>query len=412
LTSSARLDIERINARMAAAGMRVLGLAWKTEEPNLVPSEGLAWIGLVGLADPIREGVREALTLCRRAGIRVIMLTGDQLLTAAAVAREAELFAAAPSRVLDASRPGIDGRRLGDLVRSVNVFARVSPAQKHHIVRRLQQAGEIVAMVGDGINDAPALRAADIGIAIGSGGTAVARDVADVVLADEDFGSLLGAIAQGRATHANTKKAVRFLLSTNLSEILVTLTALAGGVGRPLSPIQFLWMNLLSDVLPALALASEPPEPAIMDSGPLSCDTSVLSTPALRRIAADGVVLSAGTLGSYLASLARHGTGSRSSSVAFATLTGAQLLHAATCRSDSRPSWRALAENPAMLAAIATTLGLGTAAVSLAPLRGILGTSSLDRTDWTTVIAGALLPTLTAPLRERMAPRGPSHSYR
>ena len=393
LTERARREIARNNARMAAAGMRVLGLAWKSEAES-AGSGRLAWIGLVGLADPIRAGVTEALTACRRAGIRVVMLTGDQPLTAASVAREAQLGPTGSPGILDASRlRGLDPGRLRSVLQRVDVFARASPTQKHHIVRALQQGGDVVAMAGDGINDAPALRAADIGIAIGATGTAVARDVADIVLADDDFASLLGAIAEGRTTHANTRKAVRFLLSTNLSEILVTLAALTGGIARPLSPIQFLWMNLLSDVLPALALAGEPPEAAVMDED-TGRQRSVLSLAALRRIAADGAVLSAGTLASYVAALGRHGIGSRSSTVAFSTLTAAQLLHAITCRSDARAGWSSLSESPSMLGAIAATLGLGVAAVTIRPFQRLLKTAPLGGSDWGLVAAGAMLPVL------------------
>src|SRR5262249_43250566 len=153
-----------------------------------------------------------------------------------------------------------DAATIRDLVRDVDVFARVSPAEKYQIVRALQADGHVVAMTGDGINDAAALRAADIGIAMGARGTDVARDVADVVLLDDDLGAIVTAVAQGRTIRANISKALRFLLATNFSEILVTLGALAVGVGRPMSPIQFLWINLVSDVLPALALAVEPPE--------------------------------------------------------------------------------------------------------------------------------------------------------
>jgi Ca2+-transporting ATPase len=400
LTDAGRRDIACDNARMAAAGLRVLGLAWKAavvEGPDGAARGGLAWVGLVGLADPIREGVGEALSACRRAGIRVVMLTGDQPLTAATVAQEAELCSRERPRVLDVSRQGAED--LDSLVRQVDVFARVSPSQKHQIVRALQQAGEVVAMAGDGINDAPALRAADIGIAVGIGGTAVARDVADVLLVDDNFASLLRAIAHGRTARANTKKAVRFLLSTNLSEIVFTLAAITGGIARPLTPIQFLWMNLLSDVLPALALAAEAPEPAVMEAPAARGDASVLSSTALHRIGVDGVVLSAGTLSSYAMALARHGIGSRSSSVAFTTLAAAQPLYALACRSESQPGWQGLGENPSMLAAIAATLGLDAAAVTIAPLRRVLGTSPLSGMDWAMVAAGAVLPALAMPLR-------------
>ncbi len=195
------------------------------------------------------------------------------------------------------------------LVAEVDVFARVSPAHKHQIVRALQAGGHVVAMTGDGINDAAALRAADIGVAMGARGTDVARDVADVVLMDDDFASIVRAVEQGRTIHANISKALRFLLSTNFSEILVTLGALALGAARPMSAIQYLWINLLSDVFPALALAVEPPDHDVMDRPPLDPHEPILTRARLAEIGGDAAILSAATLGVYGLAVARYGAG-------------------------------------------------------------------------------------------------------
>src|SRR5215831_2717193 len=271
LTRDTRAEILGANGRIAAGGMRVLALAFKQISSDAeVVYDDLTWVGLVALSDPVRPGVREAIQACERAGIRPVILTGDQARTAAAIYRDFDPTGLRTPRVVEASQlSGLEPEALVTLVADVDVFARVSPAHKHQIVRALQAGGHVVAMTGDGINDAAALRAADIGVAMGARGTDVARDVADVVLMDDDFASIVQAVEQGRTIHANISKALRFLLSTNFSEILVTLGALALGVARPMSAIQYLWINLLSDVFPALALAMEPPEPNVMDRPPL-----------------------------------------------------------------------------------------------------------------------------------------------
>src|SRR5499427_7491296 len=262
LTREARAEILAANGRIAAGGMRVLALAFKQISSDAeVVYDNLTWVGLIALSDPVRPGVREAIQACERAGIRPVILTGDQARTAAAIYRDFDPTGVRTPRVVEASQlSGLDPEALVTLVADVDVFARVSPAHKHQIVRALQAGGHVVAMTGDGINDAAALRAADIGVAMGARGTDVARDVADVVLMDDDFDGIVAAIEQGRTIQANIGKSLRFLLATNVSEILVTLGGLALGIPRPMSAIQFLWINLLSDVAPALALAVEPAE--------------------------------------------------------------------------------------------------------------------------------------------------------
>src|SRR5262245_4612416 len=266
----ARRRILSANDRMAGEGMRVLGLAWKSIDAAAAPSwTGLTWIGLVGLIDPLRPGVREAITICHQAGIRPLMITGDQGLTAVAVGRKLGLQRDGQMRVLEAGELArMDATALRGVVREVDVFARVAPAQKYEIVRALQASGDVVAMTGDGVNDGPALKAADIGVAMGQRGTEMARDLADVVLMDDDFGSIVAAVENGRTIRANLQKALRFLLATNLAEVLVTFGATIFGRAQPLSALHLLWINLISDVVPALALGMEPAEPGVMRRPP------------------------------------------------------------------------------------------------------------------------------------------------
>src|SRR5215467_10938178 len=374
LTRDARAEILAANGRIAAGGMRVLALAFKQISSDAeVVYDDLTWVGLVALSDPVRPGVREAIQACERAGIRPVILTGDQARTAAAIYRDFDPTGVRTPRVVEASQlSGLDPEALVTLVAEVDIFARVSPAHKHQIVRALQAGGHVVAMTGDGINDAAALRAADIGVAMGARGTDVARDVADVVLMDDDFASIVRAVEQGRTIHANIGRALRFLLSTNFSEILVTLGALAIGVARPMSAIQFLWINLLSDVAPALALAVEPADPEAMSRPPDDPAAPLLSRSVLTHIAADAAVLSAATLAAHGVALARYGAGPRATTIAFSTLTSAQLLHALQYRSRGAAG-SAWAPTPLLGGVVAGSLALQAGTLLVPPLRRLLG---------------------------------------
>ncbi len=401
LTRESRAEILAANGRIAAQGMRVLALAFKPIASHAEARyDDLTWVGLVALSDPVRPGVREAIQACERAGIRPVILTGDQARTASAIYRDFDPEGRRSPRVIEASQlSGLDPAALVELVAEVDVFARVSPAHKHQIVRALQAGGHVVAMTGDGINDAAALRAADIGVAMGARGTDVARDVADVVLMDDDFASIVRAVEQGRTIHANISKSLRFLLSTNFSEILVTLGALALGVARPMSAIQYLWINLLSDVFPALALAMEPPEPDVMDRPPLDPREPILTRASLAEIGGDAAVLSAATLGVHGLAVARYGAGVHATTIAFCTLTAAQLVHALSYRSgfSRRDGF------PALEATVGGTLAVHLAAMTASPLRRVLGTTVLSASDWLLVAGGVGVPLAVRGLRRVLA---------
>jgi len=401
LTHAARAEILAANGRIAASGMRVLALAFKQLSSGADATyDDFTWVGLVALSDPVRPGVREAIQACERAGIRPVILTGDQARTASAIYRDFDPTGRRSPRVFEASRlSGLDPATLVAVAAEVDVFARVSPAHKHQIVRALQAGGHVVAMTGDGINDAAALRAADIGVAMGARGTDVARDVADVVLMDDDFGSIVQAVEQGRTIHANISKALRFLLSTNFSEILVTLGALALGAARPMSAIQFLWINLLSDVVPALALAMEPPERDVMDRPPLDPHEPILTRSRLVEIGGDAALLSAATLGVHGLAVARYGAGAHATTIAFCTLTAAQLVHALNYRSGfSRDKGF-----PALETAVGGTLAVHLAAMTASPLRRLLGTTILSGSDWLLVAGGVAVPLAVRGLRRVLA---------
>jgi P-type Ca2+ transporter type 2C len=394
LDGAARRRILSANDRMAGEGMRVLGLAWKTLDSGAeVRWDGLTWVGLVGLIDPIRPGVREAIAICHQAGIRPVMITGDQGLTAVAVGRQLGLLREGQVRVLEAGELArLDATALRGVVREVDVFARVAPAQKYEIVRALQAGGEVVAMTGDGVNDGPALKAADIGVAMGQRGTEMARDLADVVLMNDDFGSIVAAVENGRTLRANLQKALRFLLATNLAEVLVTFGATLVGGAQPLSALHLLWINLVSDVVPALALGMEPAEAGIMRRPPPVPGGALLSRDDLATTALDAAIMAGATLGAFGTAWRRSGSAAHASTVAFSTLSTGQLIYALACRSGERSGLSRLGENPALIAGIGGMLALQAATVVAPPLRALLATTSLGLADVAVIGAGATVP--------------------
>jgi Ca2+-transporting ATPase len=396
LMEEARLEIEAENDRMAGMALRVLGLA--SSEPQargeIVAKNGLVWLGLVGMADPIRPGVKEAIETFHRGGIDTVMITGDQTPTAYAVAQELDLCPGAPLEILDSNAlTEIDPETMRALGQKVSVYARVSPAHKLKIVQALQAAGRVVAMTGDGINDGPALKAADVGIAMGRSGTDVAREVADVVLERDNIETLMIAIADGRTTYINTRKAVHFFLSTNLTEIMVMFTALTAGLGSPLNAMQLLWINLISDIFPGLALTMEEPEPDVMERPPRDSRQPIFTGRDWRRMGVESGTISAFALGAYGYGILRYGLGPRAGTLAFQALTIGQLLHALSCRSESRSLFdRGRSPGNAYLtAALGGSLAFQGLTMAIPGLRSFLGLTPVGLLDLAVIGGSALL---------------------
>ncbi|HZB92673.1 MAG TPA: HAD-IC family P-type ATPase [Stellaceae bacterium] len=399
LTAERRAAIRQENRRLGEDGLRVLGLA-SAETPEdggeAETRRRFCWLGLIGLSDPPRPGSEKLLAQFARAGIRVLILTGDQRATAAALARRLHLDAA-PDTIVDSEQLlHLDEPSAAALVARANVFARVTPAEKLRIVRLLQRAGRTVAMAGDGINDSPALRAADVGIVMGRGGAEAARAVADMVLQGDELSALATALARGRATYANIGKSIHFLLATNLSEILLMLVAAASGIAAPLSPIQLLWINLLTDVLPAVGLALEPAEPDVLEQAPHPAGAPLIGRGDIPALAREAAIIATGGLAAYAYGRLRHGATATAGTLAFTSLVGAQLLHALTCRSEHHSLWTRgrLQRNPFLTGALAGSLALQLGAVTLPPMRRLLGLTPLDPVDAMVSVALSLLPYL------------------
>jgi Ca2+-transporting ATPase len=373
------------NDRLAAGGLRVLGVAWRRTAGGVgLDDDGLVWGGLVGMCDPLRDGVAGAIARLQQAGIRTVMITGDQGATATHVAEAVGLAGDEPLRVLDAEQiESMDPAMLTALASRAHVFARVSPARKLEIVQALRRAGRVVAMTGDGINDGPALKAADLGIAMGRDGTRVARDVADLLIADDDLGHVVSGVREGRAILSNIRKAVHFLLSTNLSEIFVVLAETLGGPSELESPMELFWINLVTDVLPGRGRALEPPEADILDRPPRAPGAPLVDARYYRRLGLEAAIIGGCALAAHFLGRARHGPGPATRGITFLAIAGAQILHAISCRSDrfDQGGVRGLFANRALVGALAASSALLLLPFLLPSLRRLLGIAPLSLAD-------------------------------
>ncbi|MFZ0052822.1 MAG: HAD-IC family P-type ATPase [Desulfobaccales bacterium] len=397
LTDADRQRIEAKNEEMAGDALRVLGLAYALgpDESVFEEPDDLVWLGIMGMADPIREGVGEAIRAFHQAGIETVMITGDQSPTAYAIGKELELSRGGPLEILDATHLAeIEPEVLRALVKRAQVFARVSPSHKLEIVQALQAAGKVVAMTGDGINDGPALKAADVGIAMGRTGTDIAREVADVVLEKDNLDTLILAIRDGRTIYINIRKSVHFFLATNLSEIMLTFVAMAVGLGSPLTAAQLLWINLISDIFPGLALAMEAPEPDILERPPRDPARPIFTSGDFKRMAFESGAITTGALGAYGYGLMRYGLGAQTSTLAFHSLTTGQLLHAISCRSETHGifSSRKLPPNRYLTLAVGGSLAVQFLTLAVPGLRSLLGLAPVGLLDGLVISGSALLP--------------------
>jgi Ca2+-transporting ATPase len=315
--------------------------------------------------------------------------------TAYAIGKELNLSKDIPLEIFDSTHlEKMNPDLLSAFARNVHVFARVSPAQKLQIVQALQKCGRVVAMTGDGINDSPALKAADIGVAMGKAGTDVAREVADVVLEDDNLETMIIAISHGRTIYSNIRKSVHFLLATNLSEIMVMFTAIAGGMGQPLNSLQLLWINLLSDIFPGLALALEQPEPDVLSRPPRDPQEAIITNADLRRIALEGATITAGAMGAYGYGLLRYGIGARAGTLAFMSLSSAQLLHAFSCRSETVSMFdnTQLPPNRYLKWALGGSFALQACTLAVPGLRRLLGITPVSLIDGLVIGGSAVFP--------------------
>ncbi|MFN7948085.1 MAG: cation-transporting P-type ATPase [Blastocatellia bacterium] len=412
LDEAAQMRLLTINEAMADRALRVLALAEKRLPPGAYQKmpdwseNDFTFLGFVGMIDPPRAEVPQAVARAHTAGIRVVMLTGDQINTARAIARELRLNDRNDPLVLHArDLDGTDHTALADLARRADAFARVSPEDKMRIVEALQQTGEIVALTGDGVNDAPALKRADTGIAMGQRGTEVAREAADVVLTDDNFATILHAIEGGRIIYSNIGRFVHLMFSKNLAEVLLIFAALLIGWPLPLLPLQILWINLVTDIFPGLALAVEPGGPDVMRRRPASPQASLLSSDFIRLIVWQGVMLTAIIMGAYGWALNEYGPGAHARTMALFALIGVQLGHTFNCRSRTRSAFDGLFRNPWVWLAAALVVSLQLLAVWFGPLARLLDVTRLTTRDWMITGLSVISPILIVEITKLVARR-------
>jgi Ca2+-transporting ATPase len=380
---------------MAARGYRVLavshrqGLGPPPAEVAALERE-LTLLGLVGLFDPLRPEAAEAIALCRRAGIRPILITGDHPLTARAVARQLGLPDEAEDVLTGVEVDRLDDHALAGRADRVSVYARVAPEQKLRIVMALQARGHVVAMTGDGVNDAPALRRAEIGVAMGRSGTDAAREAADMVLLDDHFATIVHAVAEGRRIYANARRFVRYIVATNAAEVLTLFAAPLLGFPLPLLPAQILWINLMTDSAPALALAFEPASPHVMQRPPRPASEGLFARGLGWRVAWAAVFMAAVCLAVFAGGLAR---GLRAApTMVFSVLCLSQLANAMAVRSESLPVWKlGFGSNRPLLAAVAGVAVLQAAVVYAPPLQRVFDTVALSPAEALVVLGASFL---------------------
>lgn len=396
LTAAERAALAARNREMAGAALRVLGFAFRPMPPNnTLPLEQyekeLVFAGFMGMNDPPRPGAKEAVKSCREAGIAVKMITGDHAETALAAAAALELASKREEIITGREIEQLSDEELAGKVAGIRIFARVTPEHKVRIVNALQANGEIAAMTGDGVNDAPALKRADIGSAMGRSGTAVAKEAAEMILADDNFTTIVRAVEEGRAIYENIRKAVFFLLSCNIGEIVTILAAILLGWPLPLLPVQILWINLITDTLPALALGVDPGEEELMHRPPRGPGHSLFSPRALRTLTVFGLLIGMLTLTAFFI-----GTGEsieKGQTMAFATLALSQLVHVFNFRSLHRSVMgRRFFGNPLLLGAVFISGALQLAVLLIPATAAIFHAVPLLAGEWLYVALLSLAP--------------------
>ena len=375
--------------QLASEALRVLAVARRTDADSESAETGMTLLGLVGMIDPPRPEAKDAIRTCARAGIKPVMITGDHPLTARAIAAELGLLGSGRI-VTGADLDTMTDAELERNVESIEVYARVSPAHKLRVVGALQANGHSVAMTGDGVNDAPALKRADIGVAMGITGTDVTREAADMTLTDDNFASIVAAVEEGRGVFANIKKYLMYLLSANLGEIgLLTVAALLGKP-LPLSAVQILYVNLATDGLPALALAVDPPERDLMRRPPRSRRASIFTRPVVGLIALGGIWSTAVTVSLFTWALASGMGLDDARTTIFATLILIELFKAFSFRSDRRSTLEGPFRNRWLNLAVAWEIVLLTLVINVPFLEHAFGTTDLSPGRWALVVGAAL----------------------
>jgi Ca2+-transporting ATPase len=404
LTDAKRQEILDANQDMARQALRVLGVAYRplTHAPESPSPEnvetGLVFLGLLGMIDPARPEVKMAVRLAKKAGLKSVMITGDYKETAVAIAEEIALLSPGGQVLTGVELDRMTEDELAAIVDHVDVYARVSPQHKTKIVGALKDRGHVVAMTGDGVNDAPALKLANIGVAMGITGTDVSKETADMVLTDDNYASIVAAIEEGRIIYSNIRKFVFYLISCNIGEILIIFLSMLAGLPIPLRPIQLLWLNLVTDGAPALALGLEKGDPDIMERPPRPSQEPVINQEMLIGIIVQAIVMTSAVLAAFLYGLRRFPENlAGAQTVAFATLITSELLRAFTARSERYPLFRiGVLSNRWMLWAVGSSFALLLFVMYVPFLQPVFGTVPLTLNDWIVMLPFFLMASVAA----------------
>lgn len=402
-TPTLKQKVIAANEGMARSALRVLGLAYKElkpsdreDTPHLLESQ-LVFVGLAGMIDPPRKEVRDAIVTCKRAGIKTVMITGDHQATAEAIAKQLGMLPHNGLSMNGQQLSALSDEELDDKVENVYVYARVSPEHKLRIVKSLQRKGHTVAMTGDGVNDAPAIKAADIGISMGITGTDVTKEASSLVLSDDNFATIVAAIEEGRGIYENIRKFIRYLLASNVGEIMTMFLAMMMGMPLPLVPIQILWVNLVTDGLPAMALGVDQAEKDLMQHKPRSAKENIFARRLGWKIISRGMLIGVCTLAAFWITWQQNPDSAsglvRAQTVAFATLVMAQLIHVFDCRSSRSIFHRNPLQNKWLVVSVISSVLLLIGVVYIESLQPIFKTVALGVEEWTLVMIFAGIPT-------------------
>lgn len=392
-----KYQIQRENEKMAGKALRVIAVAYKDLDflPQKIDTytieDNLIFVGLIGMIDPPREGVKEAVKTCKKAGIKTVMITGDHIVTAKAIAKELNILETKDKAITGQELDKIPQQELEKTIAQYSVFARVTPEHKVRIVKAWQKTGAIVAMTGDGVNDSPALKNADIGIAMGKNGTDVAKNAADMVLADDNFVTIVEAVKQGRTIYDNIKKAIHFLIATNIGEIVTIFMGLVLGLKSPLLAIQLLWINLVTDSLPAIAIGLEPPDKDIMNRKPVSSRKGIFADGLWNKIVVEGIMIGMLTLVAF--SLGNRFFGLEvGRTMAFLSMGLLELVHSFNIKSEQSIFKIGILENKFLIGSFILGTAIQISVVLIPALAEIFKLVPLNQMQWMLTILISLLP--------------------
>lgn len=397
LTDNKKREILRENMSMAKDALRVLAICYKDSETYVDINstnieKNLIFLGMVGMIDPPREETYDAVMKCKKAGIKPVMITGDHIETAKAIGKKIGILRKDGLAITGSELDNISEKELCENIYKYDIFARVSPEHKVRIVKAFKKRGNIVAMTGDGVNDAPALKTADIGCAMGITGTDVAKGASDIILADDNFSTIVEAVKEGRAIYENIKKSVHFLLSSNIGEIITILISLLIGFKSPLVAIQLLWVNLVTDSLPAIALGIDPPDTALMDGRVKKSKTGIFTKDRWVRISIEGMMIGSLALLSYAIGTVVFGKEIIGSTMAFATLSISQLVHAFNLKTEKSIFSINLFNNPYLIGSLIIGIFLQVAVIMVPTLSNIFKVVPLNSIQWLVVIVLCIMP--------------------